>query len=216
VTAAESTEVPPRRASLGWRAASAFARRREASIGVVALGLAIYFSLSSSAFYDSDNIKNIAESMAPIALIAAGEVMLLICGEIDLSVGRVFALTPIVMYVVSSPDRHGHSIWLGAAAGLLAAAAVGLTNGVITTYLRVPSFITTLGMLYFLNGLNLRLSGGFQVSTPGEGTKFQEITGGYALHFNSEFYWALVLIIVMQLCWCARAGACTPSPPAAT
>src|SRR3954447_16834567 len=122
---AETQEGAPRRVGLGWRAAAAFARWREASIFIVALGLAIYFSLSSSAFYDSDNIKNIAESMAPIALIAAGEVMLLICGEIELSVGPVFPLTPIVMYVVSSPDRHGHSIWLGAAAGLLAAAAVG-------------------------------------------------------------------------------------------
>src|SRR5438552_167043 len=103
---ADTQTQAARRASFGWRAASAFARWREASIFIVALALCAYFSFSSSAFYDSDNIKNIAESLAPIALISAGEVMLLICGEIDLSVGRVFALTPIIMYVVSSPDKH--------------------------------------------------------------------------------------------------------------
>jgi simple sugar transport system permease protein len=188
----------PGRASLGWRAAGAFARRREASILVVAIGLAVYFALSSSSFYEQDNIKNMAESWAPIALIAAGQAMLLICGEIDLAVGRVFALSPIIMYVVSSPEKHNLPIWLGAFLGLLAAAGVGLVNGLITTFLRIPSFITTLGMLFFLNGINLRLSGGFQVSTPGEG-KFHEITGGYKLFFNSEFFWAIALVLTVQL-----------------
>jgi simple sugar transport system permease protein len=187
-----------RRAGFGWRAAGAFVRRREASIFVVALGLAVYFSLASSSFYDPDNVKNIGESLAPVALISAGEVMLLICGEIDLSVGRVFALSPIVMYIVSSPDEHNQSIWLGVALGLLAAAAVGLANGLVTTYLRVPSFIATLGMLYFLNGINLRTSGGSQVETPGGG-HFHAITGGYKLFFNSEVYWAVALVLAVHL-----------------
>src|SRR3954451_4586010 len=195
---ADTPDAPPR-VSFGWRAAGAFVRLREGSIILVLVGLSAYFSLSNSSFYDSDNVKNIAESLAPVALIAAGEVMLLICGEIDLSVGRVFALTPIVMYWASSPDEHGWSIWLGALLGLLAAVVVGLANGLITTYLRIPSFITTLGMLYFLNGLNLRISGGFQVETPGAGTDFQSVTGGYGLHFNSEFYWAVGLVILVQL-----------------
>jgi len=141
---ADTTQTA-QRASLGWRVADALVRWREASIFLVLVGLCVYFSVSSSAFYDSDNIKNIAESAAPIALISAGEVMLLICGEIDLALGRVFALSPIIMYVVSSPDKHGHSIWLGVACGLVAALAVGLTSGLITTFLRVPSFITTSG-----------------------------------------------------------------------
>jgi simple sugar transport system permease protein len=186
------------RASFGWRAANAVARWREASIFVVLIVLCVYFSLSDSSFYDSDNIKNIAETVAPVAMVSAGEVMLLICGEIDLAVGRVFALSPIVMYIVSSPDKHGQSIYLGVLCGLLAAAAVGLANGVITTFLRVPSFITTLGMLFFLNGVNLRLSGGSQIETPG-GHNFHSITGGYPLYFNSEFWWAVGLVVVMQL-----------------
>ena len=53
---------------LGWRALEAFANRREASILVVAIGLIIYFSLRSSAFYSSATIKNIAEYVAPITV----------------------------------------------------------------------------------------------------------------------------------------------------
>src|SRR5919198_2101106 len=184
--------------AVGWRALGTCARQRGASIAVVALALIAYFSARSSDFYQVASIKNSAVYVAPIALIAAGEVLLLICGEIDLAVGRVFALTPIIMYVVSSPDEHGQSIWLGAFLGLLVAAGVGAVNGVITTFLRVPSFITTLGMLFFLNGINLRVSGGSQVSTPG-GPHFTAITGGYKLFFNSEFYWAVVLVVLVQL-----------------
>ena len=185
---------------LGWRALEAFANRREASILVVAIGLIIYFSLRSSAFYSSATIKNIAEYVAPIALITCGEVMLLICGEIDLSVGRVFALTPIIMYLTTAPepDGLGLPIWLGVIFGLLAAAAVGLANGLITTYLGVPSFITTLGMLFFLNGINLRALHGFQVEAPG-GSTFTKIFGGYPLWFNSEFWWALFAVVVLQI-----------------
>jgi simple sugar transport system permease protein len=184
---------------LGWRALGAFARRREASIFVVGLALVGYFSLRSSAFYQGDSIKNIAEYIAPLALIAAGEVMLLVCGEIDLSIGRVFALSPIIMYLTAAPepDGLGLPIWIGVIFGLLAAAAVGFVNGVVTTVLRVPSFITTLGMLFFLNGINLRALHGFQVETPG-GSTFTKIFGGNSLWFNSEFLWAVAVVIVLQ------------------
>src|SRR6185312_3150449 len=147
---AEATTTE-RRAGLGWRVAGAFLRRREASIFVVAVLLTLFFYAKNPVFLESDNIKNVTESMAPIALVAAGEVMLLICGEIDLAVGRVFALAPALVWFFSSPDKHGLPLWAGIALALAASAAVGLVNGVITTYLRVPSFITTLGMLFFLN-----------------------------------------------------------------
>ena len=200
-TAGAQAPIAPRRAGFGWRVAGAFIRRREASIFVVAVLLCVYFSLRSDAFTSSDNVKNISETMAPIALIAAGEVMLLICGEIDLAVGRVYALAPAIVYVVSSDERHGYPIWVGMIAALLFAAAVGLTNGMITTFLRVPSFITTLGMLFLLNGITLHLLEGTQVFMPG-GHRFQSIFGSqpfeYALWLNSSFWWALGLCLAVQ------------------
>jgi simple sugar transport system permease protein len=190
-----------RRAGLGWRVGGAFLRRPEASILVVAIGLCVYFSLRSSAFYSSDNLKNITETMAPIALIAAGEVMLLICREIDLSVGRVYALAPAIVYVVSSEEQHGLPIWVGVLAALGVAMLVGLTNGVVTTVFGVPSFITTLGMLFLLNGITLHLLEGTQVFMPG-GELFKNIFGSqpfeYAAYLNSEFWWALGIILFLQ------------------
>jgi len=206
VAEAATTE---RRASLGWRVAGALLRRREASIFIVAVGLTLFFWAKNSVFLEGDNIKNITESMAPIALVAAGEVMLLICGEIDLAVGRVFALAPALVWWLSAPDQHNLPIWLGVVLALVVSAGVGLVNGAITTFLRVPSFITTLGMLFFLNGITLHLTAGSQQFMPG-GTTFQYIFGSqpesYKVYLNSEFFWALGLVLVVQaiLTWTRR------------
>jgi simple sugar transport system permease protein len=190
-----------RRASLGWRVAGALLRRREASILVVAVGLTVFFWGKNSVFLEGDNIKNISESMAPIALVAAGEVMLLICGEIDLAVGRVFALAPALVWWISSSDKHGLPLWLGVTIALGASALVGLVNGVITTLLRVPSFITTLGMLFFLNGVTLHLTDGSQQFMPG-GHEFQNTFGSqpesYKLYLNSEFFWVAGIVLLVQ------------------
>jgi len=199
---AVASETPATgRAGLGWRVAGAFLRRREASILVVAVALTIFFQLKSSVFLESDNIKNITESMAPIAMLAAGEVMLLICGEIDLAVGRVFALAPALVWWLCDPDEHGLSLWIGVPVALGVSGLVGLTSGVITTYLRVPSFITTLGMLFFLNGVTLHLMAGSQEFMPGSGT-FKNVFGSqpesYKLWLNSEFFWALGLVLIVQ------------------
>lgn len=190
-----------RRAGGGRRVVGAFVRRREASILVIAIALFIVFSFLNSAFYSGDSIRTLGDFSAPLALITAGEVMVLINGEIDLAVGRVFALAPIIMYLASAPapDGAGLPIWLGVIFGLLAAAGVGVVNGILTTVFGLPSFIATLGMLFFLNGVNLLLLSGFQVLTPG-GHTFKLITGSYVPHllFNAEFFWAFGVAIVIS------------------
>ena len=159
--------------------------------------------------------------MAPIALIAAGEVMLLICGEIDLAVGRVFALSPALVWWLCDPEKHNLPLWLGDRPALARVGGrVGLTNGVITTFLRVPSFITTLGMLFFLNGITLHLTEGSQQFMPG-GETFHKIFGSqpeqYTLFLNSEFFWALGLVLVVQVDpHLDPLGALDRSPPAGT
>ena len=191
-----------RRASLGWRVAAAFLRRREASIFLVAVALTLFFEVKNSVFLSGDSIKNITESAAAVAIIAAGEVMLLICGEIDLAVGRVYAFAPALVWWISSSDKHGLSLWIGIPIALAASAVIGLINGAITTFLRVPSFITTLGMLFFLNGITLHLTAGSQQFFPA-GSDFQNVFGSqpqsYKLWLNSEVFWAIGLVLLVQL-----------------
>jgi simple sugar transport system permease protein len=184
---------PPQRAGLGWRVAGAFVRRREASIALVLLGLVIYFSLRTDAFFGQENARVIAEFSAPIAIIAAGQVMLLICGEIDLSVGNVYAFSAWIFYFAATDWNF--PIWLAVVAGLVSGSIVGLVNGIVTVLVGVPSFITTLGMIFLLNGLTLILSGAFPVETPG-GHTFFRIFGGSPY---TTLYWALGVIVVMTI-----------------
>jgi simple sugar transport system permease protein len=113
----------------------------------------------------------------------------------------VFALSPAIVWWLCDPEKHNLPLWLGMVVALLVSAAVGLTNGVITTFLRVPSFITTLGMLFFLNGITLHLTEGSQQFMPG-GETFHKIFGSqpeqYTLFLNSEFFWALGLVLLVQ------------------
>ena len=183
----------PQRAGFGRRVAAALIRRREASILVVLLGLVAYFSLRTDAFFGSDNAQLVAEYSAPIAIIAAGEVMLLICGEIDLSVGMVFAFSTWIFYFATTD--WGLPIWLAVIVGLLSGSLVGLVNGLITVLVGVPSFITTLWVAYALNGLTLNISGAFPVEPPG-GHTFHRFFGGPPY---VTVYWSLGVIVVMTV-----------------
>jgi simple sugar transport system permease protein len=188
------TEAPPKRAEKGFwsRLGSVFLRQREASILVVAIALAIYFQFSSSNFLTKTNILVLFEFFSATAIISAGEVMLLICGEIDLSVGQVFALAPFIMYFV---NQAGFPLWTGIIVALLVSSVVGLVNGVVTVWFKIPSLIATLGTQFLLNGITLTLSMGQPVLTPTEG----QVNQIFGVNPYSEVVWAVVVMIVMQI-----------------
>ncbi|MFY1701980.1 ABC transporter permease [Micromonospora sp. WMMA1923] len=87
---------------------------------------------------------------APIILLAAGQYFVIVSGEFDLSVGSLVTAQVVVAarLIDSDPGRT----WPVVAVLLVGGALVGLVNGLITTRLRVPSFVTTLGMYLILVG----------------------------------------------------------------
>ena len=168
-------------------------RWREISILVVALILCAYFEQANPDFLlTGASLQNLSQFVAPAAIIACGEIMLMIGGEIDLSTGMVFALAPFIMHFA-----HEAGVPLPAAVllGLLASAVVGLVNGVITVMLMVPSFITTLGTNFLLNGLTLTISHGTPVEAP-EAPTFAAIFGNWGY---SEIIWAVAITAVMHV-----------------
>jgi simple sugar transport system permease protein len=173
------------------RIATALWRRREASIAAVALLLVIYFQSSNDAFLSQANLRGLAQSGYATAIIACGLVMLLICGEIDLSVGSALGFAPIIVYLADQELVFPIAVLVG----LLATSLVGLLNGVITVYLRVPSFVTTLGTLFLLSGLNVTLTDGFPKPAPEE-SGLTRILGGGAY---SGIVWALIVVVLMHL-----------------
>jgi simple sugar transport system permease protein len=155
---------PPPAPTRPRRILDAFLRRREASVLVVAIGLVGYFQASTPLFLTTDNLRNIAQATAPTAIVAVGIVFLLVSGEIDISVGMVAALAPYLMHYAI--DLYGVPAVPGIVLALAVAALIGLVNGLITTRLRVPSFVTTLGMFYLLYGILLTTSRAYPVAVP--------------------------------------------------
>ena len=188
---ATASTAKRRPASAGRRFVSKVIARREFGIFLVLVALILYFNARNSAFASQANWATLVEYGSPILIAAVGETMLLICGEIDLSVGHVYALAPLVLYKVA---EHGYPLIVGAVIGLAVAALVGLTNGLITVYLKVPSLIVTLGMFNVLNGISLLISDGSQQTTP-TGPHFGPIFGFGDYH---TFYWAFGIMLAMH------------------
>ncbi|HUB44101.1 MAG TPA: ABC transporter permease [Acetobacteraceae bacterium] len=175
------------------RVLEAFARWQEASILVVALLLIAWFENANHDFLLSNaSLENLSQFVAPAAIIACGEIMLMIGGEIDLSAGMVFALAPFVMYFAADA---GIPVVLALLLGLIAAGCIGLVNGVITLVLGIPSFVTTLGTLFLVNGLTLTISHGTPVTPPG-GQMLAQVMGAWGY---SEILWALAVVAVLHI-----------------
>ena len=167
-------------------------RIKELSILLVTIAAAIYFTASSDAFNSADNYRTIAQYVAPWAIVAAGQVMLLICGEIDLSAGFTFTLAP---FVLTLAHVNGWPLFLALLGAVLASTLIGVVNGLIRTVLTIPSFITTLGMAFLLQGLVLIISNARPVSAPDDHWVI-DVFGGARW---SEFLWALGIIAIMQI-----------------
>ncbi len=181
----------PERRSLVRRVGLSLFHSREASIAIAGIVLVIYFQSTAPVFLSVSNIANLAEYAATTAIIAAGGVMVLISGEVDLSVGQVYALSPFVMYYA---HEAGVPFVPSIIVGLIPAAILGLINGLITVVLKIPSFITTLGTLFLINGLTLTISGGYPVA-PKAGPAVTNIFGGNAI---SQILWAIAVTLIFQ------------------
>src|SRR3984893_7259861 len=114
------------RRGLARRIGLSLLHSREASIAIAGIVLVVYFQTTAPAFLSAGNVANLAGYAATTAIIAAGEVMVLICGEVDLSAGQVYALSPFVMYYA---HQAGVPFIFAIAIGLVPAGLIGLVTG---------------------------------------------------------------------------------------
>ena len=192
---------------------------REGSIIIVTLIVAIYFSLTTSTFLTSASFKTLLPFFAPFAILGAGEVFVMILGEIDLSIGATYLLAPFIYYKLATAGiPHVPCVLLALACCMV----VGFINGFFTAILGINSFVTTLGMLFTLEGLTLVISHAEPVTMPGaEVTStsvsvHKVINGAHIVltemvnHVStfakvlgegtySELIWAIVIVIVGQI-----------------
>ena len=155
----------PRAARPGARElALRFLTLREGSIIVVTLLTIAYFTVKTDRFFTHANFITLLPYFAPFAILAAGEVLLMVAGEIDLSIGSVSIFAPFMFYEF---NQNGLPLMACLVLALACCVVVGIINGVLTEVVGVSSFITTLGMLLGLGGLTLIISHAQPVAMPG-------------------------------------------------
>src|SRR5699024_5776498 len=189
----KQTAADANHATARWRGLVAgLLKSREASIFIAGILLIIYFQFTTSAFLSGANIAVLMQYTAATAIIAVGSAMVLITRELDLSVGSVYALTPFIMYFA---QQAGLPAVPAVIVALVVAGIIGWCNGAITVFLRVPAFVTTLGALFLIKGVTLKMSGGFPVQADASGwaTAF---FGGSAF---SGVIWAIIIALVFQV-----------------
>ena len=174
-----------------------FLALREGSIVVVTVATIVYFSVDVSRFDTGSNFKNLLPYFCFLAIMAAGEVFVMTLGEIDLSIGASYLFTPFVYWKMT---QAGLPLVPALIVALVIAAAIGAINGFFVAYIGIPSFVATLAMLFFLDGLSLIVSHSEQITTPGTSVvhvgTFAQIFGAGTY---SELIWAVGIVVVLQL-----------------
>lgn len=129
-----------------------------ASVMLLLLLVVLFQIRSEGIFLSVNNVRGVLGLLPETALVAVGVTLLMISGEFDLSVGSVFALMPMTMAVLIVA---GWPFWAAVTVGLMLCALIGFLNGWLTIRFDIPSFITTLGMLFMARSLTVVISGGF-------------------------------------------------------
>jgi ribose transport system permease protein len=118
--------------------------------------LLVYFSLASPHFMTFNNVVGILLQTSVNGVLALGVTFVIITGGIDLSIGTVMTFSSVISAIVCI--NWGLPVWAGVLGGMGAGALAGFVNGTIISRMKVPPFITTLGIMYIAKGLSLVLS----------------------------------------------------------
>ncbi|MEO7719003.1 MAG: ABC transporter permease [Capsulimonas sp.] len=151
---------------------SRLSRQRE--YGVLALLLLTIFAVSlvNHSFLAGGNIRDILVSSVPAVIVACGLTLVIVMGEIDISMGALMGLLATVMGQLTTPAHANLPVAVGIIVTLLLGAGIGLINGLLVAYGRMPSIIVTLGMLTVLHGVNLTLINGHYITDLPAGLRF--------------------------------------------
>ncbi len=165
-------------------------------IGVLAFQvlLIVVFTALNPRFIGWDNAQSILFTAAILAMAAAGQTLVVLTGNLDLSVGSIMGLCAYVVFDVTSqaPWLAGLTVPFAVALG----AVLGLVNGLLVTYLKIPSMVATLGTLSVYRGLVSFYANAMEV-TSGELPQWMRTLATVRWLGLSSYVWIAVLVVVL-------------------
>ncbi len=199
--------VEPSSLSARRRAFNSVVRSREASTLLVLVGVIAAATVKTPSFlFSSNSWRDLLLTPSILLLLAVGQAVVIITRNVDLSVGSVLGLTAYLtgrLFI----DHTGINILVVVAAALLAGAALGLVNGLLVGWGKVPALVITLGTLYIYRGVVLTWAGSNRINASDMPSSFLELGTKQILAIPVLFIVAaVVLAIVGYYLQTARGG----------
>lgn len=158
---------------------------------LVFIAVMLIGALISPLFFSAQNLRNIVIGSATFGILASGMTVILIAGEIDLSVGSQVALTSVVMATLAP-----RSLTLAIFVSVLVTVSIGIVNGVLLTKTKMPSFVLTLSTMGIVRSIALVI---------GDGQPVYGVPRSYASLANASVggipLVALALVVIYLLTW---------------
>ena len=145
-----------------WRVALRTGTFRVGGLLLAIVAVWIVFTALNGNFFTRSNILELIRAGSSLAIIAIGETLVIIAGELDLSVGAVYGLAAMVMGTLWVQGTV--NVYVALAIGLGVGVALGTLNAFLVTVVTIPSFVVTLGTYTLLQGLTLYVSGTLEVN----------------------------------------------------
>jgi len=171
--------------------------RREVTLVIVIAALGLVLAAIAPGYYARENLSDLFLGNMPVLIVAIGTTLVILTGNIDISVGSVFAICGVVAGVVAKATG---SVFVATAAACVTGAALGALNGSLVAYLRMPSIVVTLATMVALrDGLRWWTEGAWVQDLP---TGFQ----WFGLPQSSYPLVACAIVIVLQsaVAWVMR------------
>ena len=203
----ETLLVEPSSMSPARRAAGVVLRSREIAVAIVLVALLLLTTLKNSSFlFSSDGWRDLLLTPSLLLLLAIGQTVVIVMRNVDLSVGSTLGLTAYLVgkLFVAHPGLPVPLIFL---VGLLFGGALGLVNGLLVGWGKVPALVITLGTLYIYRGVFLSWAGSSRINASDLPASFNKLGTEQVLTIPVLTIIALVVLaLVGYYHYTARSG----------
>ncbi len=164
------------------------------TILVILIIMSVALAIAAPAFTKTSNLLNTARNFSAIAVAGFGVSIVILTGNIDISIGSIYGLAGITIALLM---KQGWAFLPALLVGMVAGSAAGLINGLLVVYLHLPSYITTLSTMQIFRGICYITTKGYPVT--GIAESFKWVGQGQILGIPVPIYFMLLFGVLMAV-----------------
>ena len=166
--------------------------RREISVAIAIAGIGFVLAIAAPGYFGRENLSDLFLANIPVLIVALGMTVVILTGQIDISVGSLFAICSVSAGVLA---KSGLPVPLMALAACFIGAGLGAVNGAFVAYVRIPAIVVTLAsMIALRDALRWKTQGGWVQDLP---TNFQWFGLTQASYPLITFLAAALLVVIL-------------------